>query len=149
MTFDSRPMKNIPEVTLWLTEMRERGNFLRCAIVWPGRGGCQFEESSMGVPAWAEISREASQTGNTESRTSSRGFPVHRLEASPTIANYTEEREAKTRTNTQPDQSPPAVGPGEVVWKIKREYSSKHSQVSQILITNVKILTTTSVFPIT
>ena len=88
----------------------------------------------MGVPAWAEIAREASQTGNNESRSSSRGFPVHRLETSPTIANYTEEREAKTRTktNTQSDQSPPAVGPGEVVWKIKREYSSKHSQVSKI-----------------
>ena len=100
MTFDSRPMKNIPEVTLWLTEMTERGNFLRCAIVWPGRDGCQFEESSMGVPAWAVISREASQTGNTESRTSSRGFPVHRLEASPTIANYTEEREAKGEFGT-------------------------------------------------
>ena len=96
----------------------------------------------MGVPAWAEISREASQAGNTETRSRSRGFPVHRLETSPTIANYTEEREANSRskTNSQPDQSPPVVAPGEVVWKIKREYSSKHSQVSQIPgITNVKL----------
>merc|ERR1711953_320647 len=89
----------------------------------------QSEESSMGVPAWAEISRDASQAGNMESRGGTSGFPVHRLETSPTIATYTGEREANTRTNTntRPDQSP-AVGPAEVVWKIKREHTSKNSQ---------------------
>ena len=131
-------MKNIPEVTvtLWLNLLRcwdDRSNFLRCAIVSPGLTACQSEESSMGVPAWAEISRDASQAGNMESRGGTSGFPVHRLETSPTIATYTGEREANTRTNTntRPDQSP-SVGPAEVVWKIKREHTSKNSQVWQI-----------------
>ena len=73
----------------------------------------------MGLPVWA-------QTGEMESTSRTRGFPVHRLESSPLIATYTQEREGNsiptiptnTTTTTQPDQSPP-VSPGEIVWKIK------------------------------
>merc|ERR1712183_218516 len=70
----------------------------------------------MGV--WAHTSSNPSQAGEEERRGGTRGFPVHRLESSPVIATYTQERE---RTTTMLDQSPP-VSPGEVVWKIKREH---------------------------
>ena len=88
----------------------------------------------MGVPAWAEahVSTTGRQTGGTEtrgrSRSGTRGFPVHRLEFSPVIASYTQERE---RLSDSRSQGPP-VSPGEVVWKLKGDdRRSKHSEVSQ------------------
>ena len=92
----------------------------------------------MGVPAWAEahVSTTGRQTGGTEtrsrSRSGTRGFPVHRLECSPVIASYTQERGRISGTSSQSDQGP-SVRPGEVVWKVKGEdNSSKHSQVSHL-----------------
>lgn len=88
---------------------------------------------SMGVPAWAEahVSTTGRQTGGTETRSrcrsGTRGFPVHRLECSPVIASYTQERGRISGASSQ------SVRPGEVVWKIKGEdSSSKHSQVNHL-----------------
>ena len=89
----------------------------------PVRGSSESDcqPSRMGVPAWAQSSNISSSTSQV------RKFPVHKLEESPVIANYIENTPELSDGRAP---MPGSASPGETVWKVRREYTSKNNQVS-------------------